>query len=534
MMTEHKQSSQSRHWRTLLLLTSGLCLFAAVVLANAQERSLLWSSLRLVLFVECLTLPISFLLAFFLARTDGSTRRVIWWLLTSLLFMPLYLQLTGWDAALGKLGWWTLWCGRSVPPLLQGFRAVVLLHTIYAIPWASLLMAAQFRVGQRVWEEQALLEGTPHQVFRRITWPQCRGGVWLAAVWIMLLTIGEMTVTNIYLVRTYTENVYSHFAASGDLSSIVPHAIPLVCTTLALLLVAFVGLQDLPMPRAMHDPYRWPLGAWRKVISAALLSFVLLLCLFPLLNLLLQAGMKVERLENEPVRRWSAQKVLEIMWLTPVKFFPEMCNSLLLATIATCCSIVLGSLLAWWGRRSELISGSAWFACSWGLAMPAPLIGAGVVWLMNQPHVPLLIYLYDRTLLPPLLAILVKTLPIAFLGFHWGWRTLDPYVLEAASLEGANDWQQLLRMAFPQRWPTVLACGLVVFATAFGELAASLLTLPPGWFTVPQRMFGLVHSGVDDQVAGLGLWLWLLCLVAGGIFRSLPCLDPPKRVREGV
>jgi ABC-type spermidine/putrescine transport system permease subunit II len=36
-------------------------------------------------------------------------------------------------------------------------------------------------------------------------------------------------------------------------------------------------------------------------------------------------------------------------------------------------------------------------------------------------------------------------------------------------------------------------------------LACSILVVPPGVTTVPIRVFGLIHAGVDDQVAGLCL-----------------------------
>jgi ABC-type spermidine/putrescine transport system permease subunit II len=40
-------------------------------------------------------------------------------------------------------------------------------------------------------------------------------------------------------------------------------------------------------------------------------------------------------------------------------------------------------------------------------------------------------------------------------------------------------------------------------------LACSILVVPPGVTTVPIRVFGLIHAGVDDQVAGLCLLLFV-------------------------
>jgi iron(III) transport system permease protein len=40
---------------------------------------------------------------------------------------------------------------------------------------------------------------------------------------------------------------------------------------------------------------------------------------------------------------------------------------------------------------------------------------------------------------------------------------------------------------------------------SFGELSATILVLPPGINTLANQIFGLIHYGVDDQVAGIAL-----------------------------
>jgi len=45
----------------------------------------------------------------------------------------------------------------------------------------------------------------------------------------------------------------------------------------------------------------------------------------------------------------------------------------------------------------------------------------------------------------------------------------------------------------------------VCAAIVFGDLAASILVVPPGVMTLPIRVFNLLHAGVDDQVAAVSL-----------------------------
>jgi iron(III) transport system permease protein len=55
---------------------------------------------------------------------------------------------------------------------------------------------------------------------------------------------------------------------------------------------------------------------------------------------------------------------------------------------------------------------------------------------------------------------------------------------------------------------------LAAFSISIGELAATILVLPPGVNTLPITIFGLIHYGVDDQVAGI-------CLVLVGLFTAI-------------
>ena len=86
----------------------------------------------------------------------------------------------------------------------------------------------------------------------------------------------------------------------------------------------------------------------------------------------------------------------------------------------------------------------------------------------------------------------------------------------------ASPWQVLWRIALPQRWPALVAAWLAAFAVAAGDLAWAHLVTPPGIDLIQRRVFGLVHSGVEEQVAAIslvnviayallaGLILWLL------------------------
>ncbi len=91
-------------------------------------------------------------------------------MLLAMLFVPLYLQAAAWEAGFGLQGWYTALAGGNV--LLEGWRGAIAIHTLAAIPWVVLIVGVGLLLVEPELEEAALLDGTPGQVFRRVTLPR--------------------------------------------------------------------------------------------------------------------------------------------------------------------------------------------------------------------------------------------------------------------------------------------------------------------------------------------------------------------------
>jgi len=130
---------------------------------------------------------------------------------------------------------------------------------------------------------------------------------------------------------------------------------------------------------------------------------------------------------------------------------------------------------------------------------------------LNRPEIPGLFELYDHSILAPWLALGFRSLPAALLVLWHGFRTVPQAVLDSAAVDGAGSVGQLLRIVLPMRWPTVVLAWLVGLAVAIGDLAASILVVPPGLTTLSIHIFGLLHYGVEDQAAAI-------CLAMIGLF----------------
>ncbi len=198
-------------WLPLALLA---ILSAGQVALDPRTRQLAVNTLRVTGGVVGLSLLVGVPLAILLARTDAWGRRAAAWLLTVLMLLPLYLQAAGWQAGFGLQGWFTLRSGGHA--LLQGYAAAIWIHAAAAIPWVVVIVGLGLRLAEPELEELAALDFPPLGVLTRVTLRRAAPAIAVAGIWVALVTAGEMTVTNLFLVRTYAEEIYTQIALGGE------------------------------------------------------------------------------------------------------------------------------------------------------------------------------------------------------------------------------------------------------------------------------------------------------------------------------
>jgi iron(III) transport system permease protein len=491
-----------------------------------------------------IALPLGTLLALTIGRLRLPGWRAAAVLLGMLLFLPLYVQLSGWDAALGKLGWLTLVLGANPPapavdgvllravkyafgggprPWLDGMFGAIFVHGVAAVPWVSLIVGLGLAQVDSRQEEAALLEASPLAVLCRITLPQCAGFIVAAALWVVVSTATEMTVTNVYVIdqnqRTFTEQFYMNYSLAADASEATLGALPGLAGLAIVIIAAFWLLTKLTSRRvlAVARPVEFPLGLWTVPLALAQWLAVAMLVAVPVASLLIKAGFVVVELDGVRQRSWSAAKAWEVVSNTPWQFRAEFSSTLAIALPAATLSLALAVALAWPARRGGWWAMPAIIICTLCLAIPGPLVGVATSHLFNVPWSSTLQSLYDDSLVPTILTVAIHALPVAVLIAWHSFASLRDDELLAAALDGAGPLATLWCVALPQRWPALAGAWLAALAVAAGDLAWSLLVLPPGVDPVPRRIFGLVHAGVEEQVAGI-------CLVMIGAYGLLAAL----------
>jgi iron(III) transport system permease protein len=513
----------------LKLLLGGFAAAAIAALWMIDPRvGQLWLNTALLAAGACLVaLPLGTLAAIAVFKTDLPGRRLAGLLVTAMLFVPMFIVTGAWNAGFGLQGWQTLATNPHLAhePWLTGWRAAIWIHGLAGVPWVVLLVGAGLRHVEAELEEDAALCAAPARVVWHVTLRRSAPALLVAALWVAITASTEISVTDFFQVRTFAEEVYTQ-AALGSFDFVgEPGPVGPTLSTAGLWIGLFVylllGLLTMVAVRTLfgevtHSPIRppwlWRLESLRWPAAAVLCAVMVLVAGLPLANLVYKAGVQVTATATGRVRDWSAAKVVERVAAAPREFRGELILSGAISAAAATGAVVIAIPLAWSMRLTRGIPWSQLAALSLCLTIPGPLLGIGLIRLLNQPPgatLAPLAALYDSNFAPWLVQTL-RALPLVTLILWAALGTIPRVMLDAAATDGAGWWGQLLRIALPQRWQAVAAAWLVGFAVAVGEVAATVLVMPPGRSTaISVRIFQLLHYGVDDRVAAISLVLVL-------------------------
>jgi iron(III) transport system permease protein len=532
-----------------LAILSGAIILGMVTLWQADPRvGRLWLNTALLAAgSSVIAIPLGTLAALAILKTNVIGRDLAAILFSGMLFVPLYVVTGAWDAGFGLQGWHTLSTNPHLAhePWLRGWRAAMWVHAFAAVPWVVLIVGAALRAVEPEIEEDAATCASPPRVLQHITLRRIAPALLVACVWVAIMASVEISVTDFFQVRTFAEEVYTQ-AALGMGTLVGPmigeettFPLPAAGLWIGLLLAAMLALVAIvvvshllvQLNNAPHRrPWTWQLARWHIAAAIGLWSVMLLVAGVPITNLIYKAGVHVTATNSGHIRGWSATKVVERVVAAPREFAGELELSAAIGAAAASAAILVALPLAWslvkvlrGVRRTPGNNRRGW-SLPWlrlgslalCLTVPGPLLGIGLIHALNRPPdsvlAPLAV-LYDSNF-APWLAQTIRSLPLVTLILWPALATIPQDVLDAAATDGAGWWRQLLFIAMPQRWSAVLAAWLVGFAIAVGEVAATVLVIPPQPSTaISVRVFQLLHYGVDDRVAAI-----CLVLVAGIAF----------------
>jgi len=468
-----------------------------------------------------------------------------WVAMITVCVLPLYLHAAAWEATAGKFGVLRFTQTAAANQPFSGVSASIWIHGISGAAWVALTTGFGLSRLPRELIDSARLDSTALRRWGLVFLPAA--GPWIAvgALWVATLAATEMTVVDLYAVRTLADEFYLLYAAQPSVSAILQTLAPSVplAIGLAMILRTRIGAtgerggggpsgtfaSDGRQGNAIGDSGR---TGGRFLAAAWLASVIALMLGIPLASLLGSAGRTVSRTSladgsTEVVRSWQWAKFWDSIAGSAEAFGPEyrwtLTIGLGMSVLATL--VAMAAIAMTGGKRDRLRLSDTFFLVA--VMIPGPVVALATVWVFRR-DLPGLDTLYGKTLVPTMVALLPRSGAAAYLVLRVATTRIDPAVRAAAKIECPGRLRRYWRIDLPLMLPALLVAIGASGAVAVADVPATLPVLPPGVSTVGTRLFGLLHSGARSQEAALAIGFLLIVLVLSVLFLTLEKVIRPR------
>lgn len=172
-------------------------------------------------------------------------------------------------------------------------------------------------------------------------------------------------------------------------------------------------------------------------------------------------------------------------------------NSLIIATLTTVLSVVLGTSSAWLMHRYRFRGARVLQTLiAVPVMMPEIIMGVSLLVLFATLAVPL-------GFTTVVIAHVTFCFPFVLLAVQARLAGLDPALEEAALDLGATPFQAFWLVIVPVLRPAIVAGALMAFTLSLDEVIVTYFTASPASTTLPLRIFGLAKVGLNPMLNAL-------------------------------
>ncbi len=211
--------------------------------------------------------------------------------------------------------------------------------------------------------------------------------------------------------------------------------------------------------------------------------------LFPYAWMLAGAFRRTQDVLTDPLRLWPERISLDVLddigriGGAPLHGF--VVNSLLYTTLATLLGTIAAALGAYAITRRPSLPGFRWLRLGFLLTVMYPYM---------LLVIPAYIVMHKLGLLgsPVGIVLFLALGPIQFFLFEQFFRSLPPAVIEAATIDGASEWQVLTRIVLPMAMPVTVTVALIGFLLTWAQwFPVLLISRGPETYTLPVALLSL-------------------------------------------
>ncbi|MCR4316267.1 MAG: ABC transporter permease subunit [Planctomycetes bacterium] len=488
----------------------------------------------------------------------------------------------------------------------QGYLWSIIVLSLCYFPIVTALTVRAFRGASKFEEEAGLMHLSSRFVLFGITLRRAAAPIGIGAIFVFLFAISNYAIPNLFLIQTFTSNVFAYYNRS-DFAGATAASTPMLALTLIALFVFFridakakkasaansakvgrdeIGLRDLlgiplllgllfalPAPSDMTNTPRIATGvaiaivlagvlalvhrsdtrkmsgalSFRRISSVVLLAFVLGVLYMSVrvpVGTLFDTWSAKPDIERSLLAADGEVSRLDVLMINTKRGLrdgsADIARTILLSVFtATFVTLFAGYLagvtaeidrrrrgFAGIRKRSRLIE----VLVTLPFALPALTIGVAIIMLYNQPKPAdgeffLTAWLKDsgswiyRSLAIVVIGATLRFLPFAYKPLLDAFRGQSFDQFEIARMFGVPFSARLHDIRFKEAWRSFVTSWMIVFILIAMELDLFLMIKPPGFSTLPDRIFNAVHFGRYGVVSGwciiqIGIVLVPLVIVA--------------------
>lgn len=451
------------------------------------------SPVNILLFTKSIFLSsISVIIAMFFAfyagiwiwMRNGTRLSSIRWLVIILIPVPAYIHALNVSYILSYIPSISGISGSILSPI-QGWIISIIVQAVTFIPLATGIVILSLDLLDSSIINTARMFQSDIYLFRRIILPLISPFLLCGIGILFVLSITEYTIPSLFSVTVYSMGIFAVYSATNDPITSLILSLPILVITVLIISWSAPQLRNTFQNAAIHS-YK---PASRFILPLPVRTFHRV-CFFILL---------LEGFFILSILAWQAvtgQGALQSLIVSGADILYTLEIALVVAIVSLPLALIFAMKL-FKGERNWFF----WILILIPLAIPAPLVGIGLISVMQWLNIPLL----SDSILFPVLASVTRFIPFAALILFACMKQIHPDILHAGHVFGKNLWVIIRRIYIPLLIPGLLASSGIMFVFSVGELAATLLVLPPGSSTITIRVYNYLHYGGSASVSALCL-----------------------------
>ena len=470
--------------------TAGSLDLLSPLLLSSRRGGLLVSSVGLAAAVACAGVAFGILIVSALWSVSQKSLMVILLALLALAGIPSYIHALTWAAAITSLD--------AILPVVSptGWVISFWVELMALMPLAIFLSWVAFASVDNQLTDAGRIIRTDMEVFLKIQLPLAAPALGAALGFLFIICCADYSVPSLFGADVYALEIFAQYSASNIAAQAFLYALPLLALMLIIMVSCRSGIRILAqtpnwLTTRFGNPPRFP--QYFRVLQTVALIVVIIQIAILFFGLISASG----------------------SWDTFVSSVSRAGNelqfSLLTALLVIIISLPLALAAACELKKPGLRGSLAWVLVLIPLAIPAPLVGIGMITLWNDLFS---VFPYPGLLMPVLVAV-SRFAPVAAIILFVQLRFIDPLLFDAAAVFSKSQLKTWTRIRLPLLAPGLLVGAGILFALTLAELGATLIVAPPGHATLTMRIYNYLHYGAAGEVAGLCLMITILTLVAG-------------------